>query len=326
MNHAATTRVLELARRACAVEGVRCPHCAGAAVIRWGTFAGRQRYRCKRCSRTFSDFTGTPAAYCKRIDLWIEYAEGMLGAESVRRTAARLRVSPATAFRWRHRMLAGVRQADRNPMTGRIEATELGLRHSEKGARCLPRRARRRGGGGASGNERVIVVFAAMAAVSGGGDVAAGAPAPDDAWSARPARPLCSRRTTEGAAAPAADLAEVAGHRFLTGRMLRQVLLPRLRRPCKLVAPRGPYSAYGSLCKGDRLDYECAPVTRANALRRRYQLWTFGFRGVATRYLAHYLSWFLLLERLPLVGQSAAGLALLATAFTPASRSAPSAK
>ncbi len=43
-------------------EGVRCPDCDGAAVIRDGcddTQRSRQRYRCKACTGRFDDLTGT---------------------------------------------------------------------------------------------------------------------------------------------------------------------------------------------------------------------------------------------------------------------------
>ncbi len=46
-------------------EGVRCPACGGASVVRDGfddTHAHRQRYRCKTCAGRFDDLTGTALA------------------------------------------------------------------------------------------------------------------------------------------------------------------------------------------------------------------------------------------------------------------------
>jgi transposase-like protein len=46
-------------------EGVRCPDCGSAAVIRHGrddTQEQRQRYRCKACAARFDDLTGTVLA------------------------------------------------------------------------------------------------------------------------------------------------------------------------------------------------------------------------------------------------------------------------
>src|SRR5690349_14844153 len=46
-------------------DGVRCPGCGGATVIRHGrddTQGQRQRYRCKACATRFDDLTGTALA------------------------------------------------------------------------------------------------------------------------------------------------------------------------------------------------------------------------------------------------------------------------
>jgi transposase-like protein len=85
-----------------AALGRVCPHCATRAAIRWGSFAGRQRYRCRNCRRTFSDLTGTPLACTKRLSQWPGYLRRLDLTEPVRRTAEILRLHPCTAFRWRH--------------------------------------------------------------------------------------------------------------------------------------------------------------------------------------------------------------------------------
>ena len=40
-------------------EGFECPHCSSEHVVRFGKYNGRQRYRCKCCSKTFTDTTNT---------------------------------------------------------------------------------------------------------------------------------------------------------------------------------------------------------------------------------------------------------------------------
>jgi ribosomal protein L37AE/L43A len=37
--------------------GFVCPHCSDTSVIRFGLFKERQRYKCKACRKTFSDYT-----------------------------------------------------------------------------------------------------------------------------------------------------------------------------------------------------------------------------------------------------------------------------
>jgi transposase-like protein len=56
-------------------EGVRCPACSGASVVRDGCDdrqAHRQRYRCKRCAGRFDDLTGTVlAGHHQPLRVWV---------------------------------------------------------------------------------------------------------------------------------------------------------------------------------------------------------------------------------------------------------------
>ena len=56
-------------------EGVRCPACGGASVVRDGhddTQPQRQRYRCKACAGRFDDLTGTVlAGHHQPLRVWV---------------------------------------------------------------------------------------------------------------------------------------------------------------------------------------------------------------------------------------------------------------
>ena len=56
-------------------EGVRCPGCGSASVVRDGyddTQAHRQRYRCKACAGRFDDLTGTVlAGHHQPLRVWV---------------------------------------------------------------------------------------------------------------------------------------------------------------------------------------------------------------------------------------------------------------
>jgi transposase-like protein len=56
-------------------DGVRCPGCGSAAVIRHGrddTQQHRQRYRCRRCNARFDDLTGTVlAGHHRPLRVWV---------------------------------------------------------------------------------------------------------------------------------------------------------------------------------------------------------------------------------------------------------------
>ena len=124
--------------------GIQCPRCGASRVQRWGSFAGRQRFRCRGCGRTFSDLTGTPAAYSKKLGLWPRYARCMAEGLSVRRSARRTGVCPSTAFRWRHAILAPLHETGAEMLGGWIELGSVTFAYSEKGARRTRQPARRR--------------------------------------------------------------------------------------------------------------------------------------------------------------------------------------
>jgi hypothetical protein len=48
-----------------------CPRCRGA-MVRWGRVRGRQRWKCKACSRTFGRLTNTLRAGLRYRERWAE--------------------------------------------------------------------------------------------------------------------------------------------------------------------------------------------------------------------------------------------------------------
>lgn len=256
---------------------LRCPRCGSRRVIGWGCVRGRPRYRCRRCRRTFTAFTGTPLAGLHYPDRWPALAQCLLQGLSVRATARRLGIHPSTAFRWRHRaLLALAAHADARPrLKGIVEVAELALAHSDKGRRDLSRPARRRGVR-YTAPWSVPRVYAVIA---------------------RDRRARVSAVVT-GLGAPRVE-------------ELEAVLVPHIARGSVLCPPRP--GAYRALCRRARLvdgyvgfrDRQRRVRGRlwhnANAadLRRRLREWLRRFRGVATRYLQRYLAWYTCLEQLP---------------------------
>jgi transposase-like protein len=139
------TALLGLIRDARFSRGIRCPRCGADRVQRWGSFSGRQRYRCRECRRTFSDLTGTPAAYAKKLPLWVAYGRCLAESLTIRRAAARLDIHPCTSFRWRHALLDGLRANDVDVLEGWIELAWQWFDHSQKGRRNIGEEVRRRG-------------------------------------------------------------------------------------------------------------------------------------------------------------------------------------
>lgn len=258
-----------------------CPHCACERVQRWGGFSGRRRYRCTGCSRTFSDFTATPLAHLKLIDRWPGFCSCTLDTLTVRAAGRRLGVDKNTAFRWRHRLLAAIEADDDGVLTGTVILHETFFAHSEKGSRRLDRPARTRR---AEKRHEITPVWVSFAQDETG-RVAAG---------------IIGRHRPG-----ATDLEERLRH--------------RLRSPRELVCPFGPYGAAGILAVRLEVPYRRAErrdpaIVRLWSYIRRLVRWLSRFRGVATRYLSHYLTWHAFLETLR-PGSPAGLLLLLAGRF-----------
>ena len=226
--------------------GARCPRCDSGRSHRWGSSSGRQRYRCRRCGRTFTDFTGTPIAYLKRTALLPAYAACMTRGFSVRRTAREVGMHPATAFRWRHRFCS-VLVERREELAGWLGILVLRFPESRKGDRRLTRPPRRRRHHRlVTANDPVYVVVAA----DGTGGIAAG----------------------------------VGGRRRLRPRDFDNVLGPclgnRVPSVLALEGPRGPACAFATRRGGAFLDARCGgpaeslePFGAARRHARGFSMW-----------------------------------------------------
>lgn len=130
-------------------KGKVCPHCKGEDILRNGKYNNKQRYICKNCRKTFTDFTNSATYNSKKpLDKWIKYAKCMLNGYSIRKCAEIVEINIATSFFWRHKLLncisefLGVGSVD-----GVVEADEVFFAYSYKGTKHInmPRPSRKRG-------------------------------------------------------------------------------------------------------------------------------------------------------------------------------------
>jgi len=126
-------------------ETRRCPHCALEGAVIRGRSNGLKRYGCKGCGKTFNALTGTALARLRKKALWAAFGTGLGEGDTVKAAAERCGVAGTTAFRWRHRFLAAVK-AGSIKLKGIVEADETYVLTSRKGARKLDRKPRKRGG------------------------------------------------------------------------------------------------------------------------------------------------------------------------------------
>lgn len=88
-----------------------CPYCGCTHFIKHGKYEGIQRYRCKNegCGRTFSSTTFSVWKYLKhKPEKWISFVECMCENLTLELSAKILKISVSTAFNWRHKVFHAV--------------------------------------------------------------------------------------------------------------------------------------------------------------------------------------------------------------------------
>lgn len=126
-----------------------CPHCSHDKYVRYGIDKGSQRYKCKSCNRSFTEYTGTWMAGLQRKDMISAYLELMVQEKSLDKISAELGINKKTAFDWRHKILASLDTTDdddQDDFRGITESDETFFLRSEKGMKVKSRESRKRGG------------------------------------------------------------------------------------------------------------------------------------------------------------------------------------
>jgi len=246
-----------------------CPFCDCEHFTKSGVRDGRQRFKCKACSKTFNALTGTPLARLRMAEKHIENAECMVDGLSVAATAERLGVAVTTAFRWRHRFLRSPQKIQPLQLTGVVEADETFFIESFKGQRKgLPRPAKVRG----------------TKAVKPG-------------LSKEQIPVLVARERSSGATLSAVIASRKA-------KDIGEKLAPVLSDDCLLCSDG--YKAYGVIAKAKGIQSKSVSAKKAagsyhiqniNSYHSRLKGWMHRFYGVATKNLDNYLGWHRMLDK-----------------------------
>ena len=139
-----------------------CPHCGHTKYVKFGIDKGSQRYKCKSCKRSFTEYTGTWMAGLHKKDKIDDYLVLMHQEKSLDKIKESLSINKKTAFDWRHKILAALQDDnDDNDFTGITESDETFFLASEKGRAVTHRASRKRGGKSKSkgiSNDQVAVI------------------------------------------------------------------------------------------------------------------------------------------------------------------------
>ena len=123
-----------------------CPHCGHKKYVKFGIDKGSQRYKCKSCNRSFTEYTGTWMAGLQRKDKIDDYLTLMHQEKSLDKIKEILSINKKTAFDWRHKILSALQDTDKDDFTGITESDETFFLDSKKGQLVTDRIPRKRGG------------------------------------------------------------------------------------------------------------------------------------------------------------------------------------
>ncbi len=90
-----------------------CPNCDSKKYWKHGIDKGSQRYYCNNCNRTFTEYTGTWLAGIHKKELVGDYLKLMEQELSLDKIREALGINKKTAFDWRHKILSGLENADK---------------------------------------------------------------------------------------------------------------------------------------------------------------------------------------------------------------------
>lgn len=118
-----------------------CPYCQTTDFCKYGKDNGIQRYKCKKCRKTFRKTTGTATHQMHKKELIDKYIQTLKKGLSIRKAAQEVGISPKTAFAWRHKLLSSLTVSsctiENRTKTGK-GAQILTLDYSDKGRRKAP--------------------------------------------------------------------------------------------------------------------------------------------------------------------------------------------
>ncbi len=252
---------------------VLCPHCHTDDITGHGSYKGRKRYKCKPCNKTFNDFTGTAVSGIKKVEKFQEYIELTLESVSIRKAAKKLGVSTRTIFDWRHKLLSSLAPMNGEIFSGIVEFDDKQLNINEKGSRGLKRKAYKRSSDrntkrGVS-NDKVSVMVATD----------------------RDGHPMM--KIAKMGRIDLNSIENTIGDFIIHSNVLCSDSHPSLIS----WARDKNIEHHTFVASRQHVKTKCYHVQHVNSLDNLYERWIKPFYGIATKYLAQYLNWFVFLQK-----------------------------
>jgi len=250
-----------------------CPHCKNDDIYSHGLYKGRKRYKCKKCDKTFNDYTGTAISGIKKIELFQEYLELTVENISIRKASKRLGVNVKTIFDWRHKLLSSFTSINGSSFIGIVECDDKQLDRNEKGKRNLDRKPYKRSSDrnkkrGIS-NEKVSIMVATD----------------------RKGNP--TMRVAKMGRIDVVSIEKTIGDLVNNENVLCSDAHPSIISWAK----NKEFEHHTFVASREHVKNKCYHVQHVNSLDNLFERWIKPFYGVATKYLPQYLNWFVFLEK-----------------------------
>lgn len=129
-------------------KGIECPYCRQKEhIVKFGVRKGVQWYKCKGCGHTFSSLSDSILNSTKKeLHVWMKYITCMIDGLSVRKSAEVCNINKNTAFIWRHKILDALTvYAKKVKLGGIVELDDTYTRVSYKGTTPPNRQSYKRG-------------------------------------------------------------------------------------------------------------------------------------------------------------------------------------
>ncbi|MBE6072699.1 MAG: IS1 family transposase [Clostridium butyricum] len=116
-----------------------CPNCNEKSYIKFGKYNGIQRYKCKKCCKTFSKTTKALWSYSKKdAEIWVKFMELTLQKTSLRTCSKILKINIRTAFMWRHKVMqCMIHNVVADKLEGKVFITKAIQKENFKGCRNI---------------------------------------------------------------------------------------------------------------------------------------------------------------------------------------------
>ena len=225
-----------------------CPNCSEKNYIKFGKYNDVQRYKCKKCGKTFSKTTKAVWSYSKKEpEKWVKFMELLLQKSTLRVCSKILEINIRTAFIWRHKVMqAMISEIIPNKLEGKVFITKAIEKENFKGSRNIK----------SSERENIWIVGA------------------KDRRDSMIVVPICRK--------------------YWNKNSFDKLVYSKIEENSYIVSDYDQYmmNVAKNHNKGIVLNSykeECIKNFRGNLKR-----WIGGFRGVATKYLERYLSYFII--------------------------------